>query len=439
MVLMMLMLIMMSNYLDRLIMTILQEPIKQDLGMSDLQLGLIVGPAFGLLYGLSTIPMARLAERFDRITLLGAFAAIWSSLTVLCGAVGSYAQLVIVRMGVGISEAGAQPACHSLVADTFPPRQRGLATALLGMAMPLAGFLAPLAGAYIADVYGWRWAFVCVGAPGIVLAILFRLSNKDPRKQANASSGTNASTPVKPNFLADLKWLFTNKGFMLIFIASASASMVMTSALMFTASFFLRKFELSLQEAAIVLSTGLGFGGVIGTLLGGWLADRFSGAHGQSYMLVPCLGALGGGVSYFIAYGVETWAVAGIFVVIASIFSSLKNGPNFASVQTLVPAHMRATGIAVLMLAITLVGTSLGPPLVGVLSDWAASDAFPAALGDYAEICHGGSDLAGELKQACTRASSNGLQSALRFNAVLYVLPVSLFLVAAKFIRLKLD
>lgn len=438
----MLMLIMLSNYLDRLIMTIVQEPIKEEMGLTDLQLGLLTGPAFGILYGLSAIPIARLADRYDRITILSVSLTVWSAFTAMCAAVGSYAQLIVARAGVGMAEGGGAPSIYSLIADYFAPRQRGFATAILGMATPMAGFVAPLVGAYVATQFGWRWAFVAVGIPGILIAITFRLTVRDPRKTGESNDNTNAAgeTPKPSKFLEDMKWLFTSKPFVLIFMSTMTSSLVMTSTLLFTASFLLRKFGMTLQEAGIVLSLGLGLGGIFGALLGGFVADKFSGQHGQSYMFVPAVGALGAGSFFFVAYSVSSWAIAAAFVILASVFQSMKNGPNFAAIQTLVPPHMRATASAVLLLAVTMIGSSVGPPLVGVLSDWAAAGAFDASLGAYSSVCSGpAAELSAGLQGPCAAASSQGLETALRIITVLYIVPVVFYYFAAKHLRLKMD
>ncbi len=441
-VMVMLMLIMLSNYLDRLIMTIVQEPIKDEMGLTDLQLGLLTGPAFGILYGLSAIPIARLADRYDRINILAVSLTVWSAFTALCAAVGSYAQLFVARMGVGVAEGGGAPSIYSLIADYFAPRQRGFATAVLGMATPLAGFVAPLVGAYVATEFGWRWAFVAVGVPGVLIAIVFRLTVRDPRKTGESNDNTAAAgdTPKPSKFLEDMKWLFTSKPFVLIFMSTMTSSLVMTSTLLFTASFLLRKFGMTLQEAGIVLSLGLGLGGIFGALLGGFVADRFSGEHGQSYMFVPAVGAAGAGIFFFTAYSVSSWALAAAFVIAASVFQAMKNGPNFAAIQTLVPPHMRATASAVMLLAVTMIGSSVGPPLVGVLSDWAAGGAFDATLGTYSDVCSGpAAQLSAALQGPCAAASSKGLETALRIITVLYIVPVVFYYLASKHLRLVMD
>ncbi|OFI33617.1 hypothetical protein BFC17_04330 [Alteromonas lipolytica] len=456
-IMVMLLLIMLSNYLDRLVMTIVQEPIKLEMGLTDFQLGLITGPAFGILYGLSAIPIARLADKYDRITILSVSLAVWSGFTMLCAAVGSYAQLFVARMGVGVSEGGGAPSVYSLTSDYFGPRQRGFAIAVLGMATPLAGFIAPLVGAYVAHEYGWRWAFIAVGIPGLIMAVVFRILVRDPRKAAKKEADAAASTETAATnaeevkakiedstpstFIEDMKWLATSKTFVAIFIATATGATVMVATLLFTASFLLRKFGLTLQEAGVVLSLGLGVGGLTGALLGGWISDRFSGAHGQSYMVVPAVGALGAGILFFFAYSVDSWEMAAALVIAATIFQTMKNGPNFAAIQTLVPARMRATASAVLLIAVTMIGSSSGPPLVGFISDLIAVGAFPEAFGQFSEQCSGPgvANLAAEVKQACNAASSEGLELALRTIAVLYIVPVVLYGMAAKTMRLKMD
>lgn len=439
-VMFMLLLIMITNYLDRLIMTIIQEPIKLEMGLTDLQLGLLTGPAFGILYGVSAIPIARLADRYNRINILSLSLAAWSGFTMLCAATSSYIQIFISRMAVGVSEGGGAPSVYSLIGDYFAPRQRGFATAVLGMSTPIAGFIAPLVGAYVAQQYGWRWAFVALGVPGILIAIMFKLTVVDPREAGSVEKSEATPEPVKAGkFLSDMKWLFTNKAFISIFIASMMAGAVMISTLLFTGSFLLRKFNMTLQEAGLVLSVGLGVGGLCGALLGGWASDRFSGANGRSYMFVPAVGAAGAGSLYFVAYSVPTWEMAAVFVIAATVFQTMKNGPNFAAIQTLVPANMRATASAVLLLGISMIGSSIGPPMVGVISDYIANLSFPQSLGVFEQQCYGASELADELKSACNKASADGLQAALKTIAALYGIPTILYFIAGYQLRLNMD
>ena len=160
------------NFLDRAVVNILAEPIKNDLGLADWQLGLMSGLAFAIFYTVLGIPIARLAERKNRPIIIGTAVAVWSGFTALSGMAQNFAQLVLFRIGVGVGEAGCTPPAHSLIADYVPKEKRASALAFYSMGTPLGGLLGLVMGGLIADAYGWRVAFFVAGAPGILFALL---------------------------------------------------------------------------------------------------------------------------------------------------------------------------------------------------------------------------------------------------------------------------
>ena len=176
-----LLLVTVSNYLDRIVIGVLQEPIKIELGLTDRQLGLLTGPAFALFYSVAGIPVARLAERANRAHVLGAAIAVWSVMTALCGTAKNYAVLLLCRVGVGMGEGGCIPVSHSLLADNFSMRQRGVVMSIVSAAPSVATILAPIIGGLVAEYYGWRMAFLIVGLPGLLLAVLVWFTIREPR------------------------------------------------------------------------------------------------------------------------------------------------------------------------------------------------------------------------------------------------------------------
>jgi MFS transporter, Spinster family, sphingosine-1-phosphate transporter len=213
-----------SNYLDRTIVGILQQPMKDELRLEDWHLGVISGPAFALFYSLAGVPIARLAERVNRVTLISCALAIWSAMTALCGAAASFAHLVLARIGVGAAEGACTPCSHALVSDIFPPRQRGFAMSLLTTSIPIAQLLAPIIGGYVAMTWGWRAAFAVVGLPGVVLAAVIFFTMKEPREQPGSTHVRTHSS-----FFADMKLLLGNRAFVWLFVASAFMGQSITS------------------------------------------------------------------------------------------------------------------------------------------------------------------------------------------------------------------
>jgi len=414
------------NYVDRQILPLLQELVKADMALSDSQLGLITGPAFAIFYAISGLPIARLAERFNRVTLMGGVVALWSGMTALCGAAMNVPMLMAARFGVGLGEGGCVPVSHSLMSDTFSARQRGFAMSILSTAQPIAGVMTPLAAGYIAYNYGWRAAFIVIGSLGLVLAATIVLSLRDPR----AKSTPNAvPRPLPESFRKDFVWLFRNRAYVWLFVAGAFMGIGNVGIGTFLASVVIRAHSLTLAEASSFLALN-GLMGLIGTFIGGYLADRFAGDRGQSYPLVCSAGALLAGIIYLIAFVQGNWIAAASFLLAAGIATDLKNGPNFAAIQNLAPSRMRATAAAVYMLAATLIGSGVGPPLAGVLSDYFANVAYG---GGFAEQCTA-TGLSAQLEK-CKAASAEGLVSALKSVAFAYFASATAFYMCSRSYR----
>lgn len=426
-----------SNYLDRTIIGILQQPMKLDLRLEDWQLGIISGPAFALFYSLAGVPIARLAETFNRVRLLAIAVAIWSTMTALCGAAANFTHLVLARIGVGAAEGACTPSSHSLIADIFPPRQRGIAMSLLTTSIPVAQLLAPIIGGVIAMKWGWRVAFMVVGLPGVLLAAVMFFTMQDPRETADG-----ARPAARSAFLADMRLLLANRAFVWLFVASAFMGQSITSTNIFTASYFLRQYDLSLAEVGTIVGVGSGLAGLCGTFLGGFLADRYAGRYGRSYPIVCGIGALLAAVFFTIVFTRDVWYMAVPFLLLANISTDLKNGPNFAAAQNLAPPHMRATASAVLMVAAICLGSGLGPLILGFISDAVAAASFPESFGAFTQECVGGRAAEGasrEMIEACSSASAAGLRGGLMAPCVTFVLAGICFILSGRAIREPLE
>lgn len=416
-----------TNYMDRGVLSILQEPLKRDLALSDLQLGMVSGPAFALLYVTASIPIARLAERRNRITILSIAAAVWSGATMACGLAVNYAQLFLARVMVGLGEGACSPASYSLVGDYFPARQRGMAMAVLTTSIPIAGFLAPVLGGSVAETWGWRWAFAAMGLPGVLLAVLMLLTLKDPRRGPAAMASAAAE---RTTLFSDLRLLLSQPAYVFLWFAAIFLGVGIGGTNIFTASFFIREFGMSLAQAGLVTGVSLGVAGLAGTFVGGYLADRFAGARGRSYILLPGIGAGLAGVFFLLAFTQEAWIAAVVFVVAANFATDLKNGTLQAAIQNMSPPHMRATTAAFSMFGVTLFGTAAGPLVVGAASDRVAAATFAAGSGAYETICQVKA-IAPGMVEACRAASAQGMQTGLVIVSVAYFAAMILFFVAA--------
>ena len=367
------------NFLDRAVVNILAEPIKNDLGLADWQLGLMSGLAFAIFYTVLGIPIARLAERKNRPIIIGTAVAVWSGFTALSGMANSFLQLVIFRIGVGVGEAGCTPPAHSLIADYVPKEKRASALAFYSMGTPLGGLLGLVMGGLVADAYGWRAAFLVAGAPGIIFALLCWFTLKEPRKLIAQHSIAIQSTQV--TFGETLKYLATKKTFWLIALGAAIKAFIGYGHAPFTASFFLRVHGEEVKALAegfglqsigfLGLALGLmgGTAGAISAYLGGQIADKYAKTDLRGYVVVPAFASLLAVPIYILAVSVPSASVALWILVINGLLGSLWYGPVYAIGQSIVPPHMRATTSAILLFTINLIGLGLGPLAVGILSD----------------------------------------------------------------------
>lgn len=422
------------NYLDRIVLGVLQEPIKHELHLSDAQLGLLTGPAFALFYSLSGIPAARLAERFNRSTLLACAIAVWSGMTALCGIANNFVQLLLYRIGVGAGEGGCIPISHSLLSDYFTPRQRGFVMSIVSMAPPFASILAPIVGGLVAEGWGWRMAFLVLGLPGVILALLVHFTLKDPRAAAPVTKERR-----KGAFITDFKWLLGNKAFVYIFVGGAFVGVANAGIAGFTISFLLRTHELSLPQAGGIVGM-TGAAGLVGAMLGGVMADWLSGERGRSYVLVPALGSGLAAVFFAVAFWVPDLRITVPMLLAAAVAYNMKNGPLYAAIQNIVPANMRATGAAIFMVGATVVGSTVGPLLTGLISDMIAVRRFPEMLGSFSAACPGGRAPEGAteaLTAACAQSSAIGLQSALILMSVIFVISMGFLAMASRTIRIN--
>ncbi len=370
------------NFLDRQVINILIEPIKQDLGLADWQLGMLTGFAFAIFYALAGIPIARYAERGDRPYIIGTAIACWSMFTIFCGIAGNFVQLLLFRFGVGIGEAGGVPPAHSLISEYAPREKRASSLAFFHMGLPIGALMGLALGGLIADAYGWRSAFIIAGAPGFIVAILLFVVLPEPRRQSTASA---VSGQPKIGFLETLRFLIRKRTFRSVMAGATLISFVTYAHQSFVAAFFFRVH--GEEMAAIASGFGLGPGGFLGITLGlitgvagslgiwlgGKLADRGSGSDFSAYCKVPAYSLI-----LFVPVQLATFMAPSVPLALIGfipsiLLGSMWIGPVQASIQSVAPPQMRATASAILLLAMNLFGLGLGPVLLGLTSDFNAA------------------------------------------------------------------
>ena len=361
------------NFVDRQVMTILIEPIKMEFGASDTQMGLLSGLAFALFYATLGIPVARLADRWSRRNVLAISMTTWSAVTALCATATGFWHLLLLRIGVGIGEAGGTPPSQSLLADYFPPEKRAFAQGILATAPNIGILVGLFGGALIAEAYGWRSVFLVFGIPGILLAILIQLTIKEPLKVTASASEEGAG------LFSTLGNIFRLPSFAHIMVGVGFTGIAGYGLGVWSPSFLVRVHNMSLVDAGLYLGLIGVFGGGLGTISSGLLVDRLARRDKRWQLWLPAIGiflALPTQLA-FLLWPAEHRLVMGdvdvpfalVFMALSAVFASFWIAPSYAAVQNLVPQCWRTQASALMLLAINLLGMGLGPLLVGMLSD----------------------------------------------------------------------
>jgi predicted MFS family arabinose efflux permease len=359
------------NFIDRTIVSILQEPLKQELDLSDTQLGLISGTAFALFYSTLGVPIARIAERVDRPRIIAIALASWSLMTMLCGLATNFLQLFLYRVGVGIGEAGGTPPAHALLSEIFPPESRATAISVYSLGVPLGILFGAVAGGAIGEALGWRAAFMLVGAPGLILAVIVLVFIKDPRSAA-PNTNRRAATPP-PSLGQAITYLVSRRSFVHLTAGITIASTAGYGILAFTAPFLMRQFDMGLAAAGSATGLVSGVAAGAGTLLGGVLVDRAMRRNRRFGAWIPAAGLALAAPLSITAYLQGEWLAVILLLTASGVAQFLYLGPTYALVQSLAGSRMRATASALVLLTVNLVGLGIGPPLTGWLSDYFTS------------------------------------------------------------------
>lgn len=354
------------NFIDRQILSILIEPIKQDLGLSDGQLGLLAGFAFALFYATLGIPIARFADRSNRRSLIALALAIWSGMTALSGLAQNFWHLLIARIGVGVGEAGCSPPAHSMLADYFPANKRSTALGIYSLGIPVGIMFGFFAGGWMNEFFGWRTAFFVVGIPGLLLAILVRFTVREPER---GMSEGRSIVGDQPSVTETFKYLWQKQSFRHLAFGGALTAFVGYSVVSWVPAFLIRSHGMGTGEVGTWLGLILGIPGGIGIAMGGYLADRF-GARDNRWFLwivtVSLLVSLPFGIGVYLAPGPY---LALLLLVLPVALGNVYQATTFAQTQGLVTLRMRSVAAAVLLFILNIIGLGLGPSVTGYLSE----------------------------------------------------------------------
>jgi len=426
------------NFIDRILIGVVAQPIIEEFKLQDWQFGLLSGFGFALMYTLVGIPIARFAEHMNRVRIIAVSVFLWSLMTALCGIAGSFIWLLIFRIGVGIGEAGLSPAANSIIADYFPPRSRARAIAIYTMGITLGGVLANAFGGPITEMFSWREAFLALGIPGILLAFVFLLTVEEPpRGYADPPTVTKAE---KASLMDTVRELSSKRTFWLNMMAAAFVAFVGYGLSNFQVAFFQRVHELSISEVALQIAVPLGLSASFGAFGTGFLTERMSVrfpsvvAWLPGGMLIACVPL------YWIGFTTDSVPFALGILLVASALHYGYLGAQYTICQGVASPRSRATAVAIFLFVVNLIGYGCGPLFLGVLSDVLmnadlAASQFAAEL--TPQLCKGTSEqliaALGDAKaQACMSSSAEGLRWAMVYVVAIFAIAGAMFIYCCK-------
>jgi predicted MFS family arabinose efflux permease len=365
------------NMADRQVVSILIEPIKSDLGLSDTQMGMLTGLAFALFHAVAAIPIALWADRSIRRTILAVGVGAWSALTMATGLTSSFASMFAIRIGVGVGEGTGGPPAHSLVSDYFPPHRRSSALAVLIVGAPIGSMIAYGAGGWINEWLGWRAVFFLFGGVGLVVSPLIYFTIREPAR-GQTEVGVIQTPP--PKIRDGLRSLLSLRSYRQLLIASALNSAATYTLLIWAAPFLMRVHHMGTGAAGTYLAFGFSAANIFGILLGGSLTDRFVRRDLRWLLWAPALASavvapFAWGFLFFddLAFAIPCLAATGLL-------NAAYVAPVYAAGQNLSTTGVRALASAVITLGNTILGLGIGPVLVGWMNDFAFSVYGEAAI-----------------------------------------------------------
>ena len=354
------------NFIDRQILSILLEPIKQDLGLSDSALGMLTGFAFALFYATLGIPIARFADRSNRRNLIAWALAIWSAMTAVSGLAQNFWHLLLARIGVGVGEAGCSPPAHSMLADYFPTENRATALGIYSLGIPFGILFGFIAGGWLNEFFGWRVAFFIVGVPGLLLAILVRFTLREPPR---GMAEGRVADEEQPTIMETFRFLWSKRSFRHMAVGGGLTAFVGYGVITWVPSFLIRSYGMSTGDVGTYLGLILGIPGGIGIALGGYLADRYGARDTRWYLWIVAVALIASTPLFFGVYLSSTAFASLMFLILPILLGNFYQATTFSQTQGLVSLRMRSVAAAVLLFILNMIGLGAGPQAVGILSD----------------------------------------------------------------------
>ncbi|QXZ08496.1 MFS transporter [Comamonas sp. Y33R10-2] len=371
------------SFIDRQVLSILLEPIKQEFGASDTEMGLLTGLAFGLIYAVLGVPVGRIADTKNRRNIVAVCCGVWSLATAACGFATQYWHMLVARMSVAVGEAGGMAPSISIVSDLYPPKMRSFAISLFMMGPNLGTLLGLVIGGMVAQYYGWRSVFLAFGIPGVILALLVYFFVKEPVRgayEAQAAKTAEKSTEPRESMMRQVKRLLSMAPLRNICLACGAAGIAGYGYGVWAPSFFMRIHGMSISHAGLVFGLASGLGAVFGAMFCGWLSDKLTQRDARWQLRLAAIGtfcAVPAGIAVFFWPVSDFWTVAGIkvpyamaFALVFGFFASWFATLSYSAISQMVTAKERSVAAALLNLFMTLLGVGLGPLVTGMLSDY---------------------------------------------------------------------
>ncbi len=407
------------SFLDRVIVNTVGPAIIQELGLSDFEFGLLGGAAFALFYTVFGLPIARLAERFSRVNIIAICIALWSAMTALSGLAPNYAQLLLFRMGVGVGEGGSSPATHSLLSDHYAPSRRASALAIYSLGVPLGIMLGATGGGWIAQTFDWRTAFIVLGLPGLILALLVKITLREPARGRLEPEPATAGAKAPP-LLAVIRQMLSQRSFPSLLSGFILTNFAAAGVNTFAPTYLVRTFHLGLAETGMLYGLVTGVSGVIGMLVGGFGADAAGRHDARWYAWAPAIGSLVAMPVYMLAFTQGSALATAALFFVGGVMVSFYFAPTMAVVANLAEPRMRATAAALMFLFINIFGQGVGPTVMGAVSDFMGKQVL--APGTAFSLCPAAVDAPGFVAAACAAPSAAGLRWSILVMTVSFLL-----------------
>jgi len=354
------------SFMDRIIMGMLMQPIKEELLLSDTQLGFLTGIAFALFYAMLGIPIARWADRGNRVTIISTAMALWGGMVALCGMANSFLQMLLVRIGAAVGEAGCMPPAYSLIGDYFSVSERTRALSIFMAGIPISILISFLFAGWVNELYGWRAAFLVIGVPGLLMAILVKLTLHEPRASGGKKAvSTQSQQPLYEVFIS----LWRQQSYRYLVIALTLVNFVGIGVGQWFATFFIRNHGMETGELGLWMGLIGGISGIVGAFVGGYLCDRYMANNARwQLQFISVAVALIFPLNLLMLFS-PLKQLSLLYLIPINILILFFYGPVMSLLQQLVTDRVHAISVAITLLILNLIGMGMGPQVVGILSD----------------------------------------------------------------------